>query len=100
MGYSLSLVVTRNQWLILLVFFIFITVIIGKSKNAKIPRFPNMLNFSLASAMEQHALKKVNNCRNTNISFYSETSGGQSYVLYLNDIHYFNTSFNKTSVAA
>jgi hypothetical protein len=32
--------------------------------------------------------------------FYLETSGGQSYNLYLNVVHLFNTSVNKTSVAA
>ncbi len=44
--------------------------------------------------MEQHALKKLNNCLNTNIY-----SGGQSSNLYLNVVHFFNTSVNKTSVA-
>jgi hypothetical protein len=34
--------------------------------------------------MEQRALKIVNNCLNTNIYSYLETSGGQSYNLYLN----------------
>ena len=34
--------------------------------------------------MEQHALKNVNNCLNTNIYSYLETSGGQSSNLYLN----------------
>ncbi len=34
--------------------------------------------------MEQHASKYVNNCLNTNIYSYLETSGGQSYNLYLN----------------
>ncbi len=43
--------------------------------------------------MEQRALKNVNNCLNTNISSYLETSGGQSSNLYLN-VHFFNTSVN------
>ncbi len=43
--------------------------------------------------MEQHALKIVNNCLNTNIYSYLETSGGQSN-LYLNVVHFFNTSVN------
>jgi hypothetical protein len=38
--------------------------------------------------------KNVNNCMNTNISFFFETSGGQSYKLYLNVVHFFNTSIN------
>ncbi len=33
--------------------------------------------------MEQHALKNVNNCLNTNIYSYLETSGGQTSNLYL-----------------
>jgi hypothetical protein len=48
--------------------------------------------------MEQHALKNVNNCWNTNISFYLETSSGQSYNLFLNVVHFFNTSVNYSSV--
>jgi hypothetical protein len=50
--------------------------------------------------MEQRTLKIVNSCLNTNIHSYLEISGGQSYVLYLNVVHFFNTSVNKTSVAA
>ncbi len=42
--------------------------------------------------MEQHALKNVNICLNTNIYSYLETFGGQSYNLYLNAVHFFNTS--------
>ncbi len=34
--------------------------------------------------MEQRALKIVNNCLNTNIYSYLETSGGISYNPYLN----------------
>jgi hypothetical protein len=34
--------------------------------------------------MEQCTFKNVNNCLNTNIYSYLETSGGQSYNLYLN----------------
>ncbi len=42
--------------------------------------------------MEQHPLKHVNNCLNANIYDYLETSGGQSSNLYLNVVHFFNTS--------
>jgi hypothetical protein len=49
--------------------------------------------------MEQCALKNVNNCLYTNIYSYLETSGGQSFNIYLN-VHFFNTSAHKTSVAA
>jgi hypothetical protein len=44
--------------------------------------------------MEQHALKNVNNSLNSNIYSNSETSIGQSYYLYLNVVHFFNTSVN------
>jgi len=56
------------------------------------PQFSNL--------MEQHALQNVNNCLNTNIYSYLETSGGQSYNVYLNGVHFFNTSVNYISVAA
>jgi len=46
--------------------------------------------------MEQHALKNVNNCLITNNYSYLETSGGQSSNLYLNSVHFFNTSVNLT----
>ncbi len=39
--------------------------------------------------MEQHALKNVNNCMNTNIYSYLETSGGQISNPYLNVVHFF-----------
>ncbi len=54
----------------------------------------------LASAIEQRASKNVHNCLNTNIYSYLETSGDQSSNLYLNVVHFFNTSVNETSVAA
>ncbi len=41
--------------------------------------------------MEQHDLKNVNNCMNTNIYSYLETSGGQSSNPYLNVVHFLNT---------
>jgi hypothetical protein len=50
--------------------------------------------------MEQRALKNVNNCLNTNIYSYFETSGSISYNPHLNVVHFFNTSVNWTSVAA
>jgi hypothetical protein len=50
--------------------------------------------------MEQYTLKNISNCLNTNIYSYLETSGGQSSNLYLNAIHFFNTSVNLASVAA
>jgi len=53
---------------------------------------------NLKPFMEQHTLKNVKNCLNTNIYSYLETSGGQSSDLYLNV--FFNASVNWTSVAA
>ncbi len=50
--------------------------------------------------MEQHALKNVNNCLNTNIYSYLETSGGQSSNPYLNVVHFLNTRADQNSVAA
>jgi hypothetical protein len=35
--------------------------------------------------------KNVNDCLNTNICSYLETSGGQSSNLYLNVVHFFST---------
>jgi len=43
--------------------------------------------------MKARALKNVN-CLNANIYSYLETSGGQSYILYLNVVQIFNTSVN------
>ena len=51
-------------------------------------------NVSLGILMEQKALKIVNNCLNTNIYSYLETSGGQSYNLYITVVPFFNTSLN------
>jgi len=50
--------------------------------------------------MEQHALRNVNSCLNTNIYSYLDTSGGQNSNLYLNAVQFFNTSVNNKSVAA
>jgi hypothetical protein len=44
--------------------------------------------------MEQRAFKNVSSGLNTNIYFYLETSGGQSFNLYLNVVHFFSTSVN------
>jgi hypothetical protein len=39
--------------------------------------------------IKQRAFKNVNNCLNTNIYSYLETSGGQSFNLYLNVVPFF-----------
>jgi hypothetical protein len=44
--------------------------------------------------MEQRAFKNVNKYLNTNIYSYLETSGGQRSNLYLNVVHFVNTSVN------
>ncbi len=49
---------------------------------------------NLKNSMEKHTLKNVNKCLNTNIYSCSETSCGQSSSLYLNVVHFFNTSVN------
>jgi hypothetical protein len=48
----------------------------------------------------QSSLKNVNNCWNNNIYCDLETSGGKISNLYLNVVHYFNTSVNSASVVA
>jgi hypothetical protein len=54
----------------------------------------------LLHRMKQRTLKNLSNCLNTNIYSYLETSGGKSYNLYLNVVHFFNNSATLTSVAA
>ncbi len=49
--------------------------------------------------MEQHAFKNENNCLNTNIYSYLQTSGGQSSNPYFNVVHFFNTRVNWKYVA-
>ncbi len=44
--------------------------------------------------MEQYDLKNLNNCWNAKFYFYLETSGGQNSNVYLNVVHFFNTSVN------
>jgi hypothetical protein len=49
---------------------------------------------------EHHALKNVNSCWNTKITFYLGTCVGQNSNLHLNAVHFFNASVEQTSVAA
>jgi len=44
--------------------------------------------------VEQYALQGGTNCWNTNISFYLKTYVSQNSNLYLNVVHFFNTSVN------
>jgi hypothetical protein len=82
----------------------------GESRVGQVLNLYNILNLSLmvqtlkltslslaslkAGPMEQRALKNVSNCLNTNIYSYLETSGGEISNLYLNVVHFFNTSGN------
>jgi hypothetical protein len=70
--------------------------------------FKTILNFNILSVVpakinenpkyvllvEQHDLKNVNDCWNTNISLYLETSGGQNFYLYFIIGHFSNGSVN------
>ncbi len=60
----------------------------------------SIMKIKQVTTMEQRALKNENSCRNTKITFYLETSGGQNSNLHLNVVYFFNTSINWTSVAA
>jgi hypothetical protein len=48
----------------------------------------------ILEVMKQRTLKNVNDYLNTNIYSCLETSVGQSFNLYLNAVHFFNTSLN------
>jgi hypothetical protein len=54
----------------------------------------------LLFTMEQRDFKNENNCLNTNIYSYLETSGGQSSNQYLNAVHFFNTRVKYKYVSA
>ncbi len=65
--------------------------------NATMPRQYRIKNCDVG--LEQqilflHASKNVNNCLNSNIYSYLETSSGQSSNLHLNVAHFFNTAVN------
>jgi hypothetical protein len=46
------------------------------------------------ASIEERTFKNVNDCLYTNIYSYLETSGGKIFNLYLNVVHFFNTSDN------
>ncbi len=50
--------------------------------------------------MEQHALKKLKRLSEYQNYLLHGDIDGQNFNLYLNAVHFFNTSVNKTSVAA
>jgi hypothetical protein len=64
------------------------------SQEHKWQLYSDTINFGVTSTMEEHTLKNVHNCFNTNIYSYLETSGSQSSNLYLNVVYIFNTSVN------
>jgi hypothetical protein len=49
---------------------------------------------NLTIPTEKRTLKIVKKNLNTNICSYLETSGGKSYNLYLNVVHFFSASIN------
>jgi hypothetical protein len=73
----------------------------GYGKKIDYPKPCEFLNYKYATelarisyiTMEQHALKNLSICLNTNNYSYLETSGGQSSNLYLN-VNFFNTNVN------
>ncbi len=54
-------------------------------------KLPTLGQYCSFHTMEQHTLKNVNSCWNTQITFYLETYGGQNNNPLLNVIHFFNT---------
>ncbi len=64
------------------------------SSAAKVQRnWVSRFIWRLDSWMEQSTLKNVNNCLNTHIYSYLETSGGKSYNLYLKAVHFFQCQY-------
>jgi hypothetical protein len=73
---------------------IYDTRVVNYDRNMFIMQTLVAENGSWFVLMEQHALENVNNCLNTNIYYYLETSGGQHSNLYLNVVHFFDDSVN------
>ncbi len=67
-------------------------VALAESGYVVLPR-PLILLFFVFQNGTAH-FKNVNSCLNTNIYSYLETSGGQSFNLYLNAVYFFNASVN------
>jgi hypothetical protein len=57
-------------------------------------RLTNTPAYGCMGIMEQRIFKNVNNCLITKIFSYLETSGGESYNIHLNVVHFFNISVN------
>ncbi len=60
------------------------------------PIMPSVVILSVItlSVLAPHAIHEATSRVDTNIYSYLETSGGQSCNLYLNLVHFFNTSVN------
>jgi hypothetical protein len=52
----------------------------------------NLQSYNFSNGFGTACFKNVNNCLNTNIYSYLETSGGKGYNLYLNVVNFFNDS--------
>ncbi len=80
-----------------LAFFSFFLAVAIKSTNETNKQAVCAINYSIflrCPWMEQHTSKNVNNCLNTNLYSYLETSSGQSSNVHLNVVSFFNTRVN------
>jgi hypothetical protein len=82
--YVLGTSAAHNRLLFLFLLRLF-TVLMKQTKQSI------FLDVYASASMEQRTYKKVNN---TNIYSYLKTSGGKSYNVYLNVVHFFNTRAN------
>ncbi len=74
--------------------------LLNSTELANLHRWPFLeLKIKLHSVNLTARFQNVNNYLNAKIYSYLETAGGKSY-LYLNVVHFFNTTVNYTSVAA
>ncbi len=69
---------------------------LNKLERLSLERFARIVlvmfvNKAKGLSNETACFKNVNNCLNTNIYSYLETSGGQSYNPYLNVVHFLYT---------
>ncbi len=76
---QISMVLTKAVGIIYLM-----SVVISTVQNKLIRLDSLRFSILITSAIEQHALKNVNNCMNSNNNSYLETSGFQSSSIYLN----------------
>jgi len=72
----------------------FVTLTPGRPEHRKAWKCETSADRKRRSVFSNGTVQNVNNCLNTNIYSYLETSGGQSFNLYLNVVHFYNTSVN------